>query len=99
MNEPHQRRFSWPKKVMVHPNMINLALRYRADDFDRKANGMDGHNIRDVGVRMVMMSSLLPKLTARELYLLCVEKASVAIVDEEDNDDYFLTLEFDTDDI
>jgi|TARA_R100000149_G_scaffold59122_1_gene28115 hypothetical protein len=76
--------------------MINLANRYRADDFDRENKSMNGHNIRDVGVRMVMMSSLLPKLTARELYLLCVEKASVAIVDEEDNDDYLVTLEFDT---
>ena len=99
MNQPHQRRFSWSKDVPVHPNMINLANRYRADDFDRKGKSMNGHNIRDVGVRMVLMSSLLPKLTARELYLLCSEKASVAIVDEDDNDDYLVTLEFDAEDM
>ena len=94
MSEPLQRRFCWSKKGMVHPNMINLTNRYRADDFDRKGKALDGHNIHDLGVRMVLMSSLLPKLTARELYLLCSEKASVAIVDEDDNDDYLVTLEF-----
>ena len=87
MSDKHQRRFAWAKDVPVHPNMINLANRFSASDYER--------SIQDIGVRMVLMSSLLPKLTAHELHMLCSERATVAIVDEDDNDDYLVTIEFD----
>lgn len=91
MSDKHQRRFRWAKDVPVRPNMINLANRLRASDYER--------HIQDIGVRMVLMSSLLPKLTAHELHMLCSERAIVVIADEEDEDDYLVTIEFLDEDI
>ena len=89
MSDKHQRRFAWSKDIEVSPEMINLANRFSACDYER--------HIQDIGVRMVLMSSLLPKLTAHELHMLCSERATVAIVDEDDNDDYLVTIEFNDD--
>ena len=89
----NKRVIRWAKKEMVNPGMIHNTLRFRGQDFTREKLH-NGKSVPTVGVRMVLMSSLLPKLTARELYLLCSDRATITIVDEDDNDDYLITLEF-----
>jgi len=96
MRDNDKASIRWPKTEGINPGVIHTTLRFRGHDFSNTEKVHNGNSVPTVGVRMVLISTLLPQITARQLFLLCSDRATIAIVDEDDSDDYIITLEFNT---
>jgi len=51
--------WTWPKNFMVHPNMVNICLNFRASDFTKDA--------QDEAMQLKMLAATCPHLTGTQL--------------------------------
>lgn len=51
--------WTWPKDFMVHPNMVNICLTFRASDFTKDA--------QDEAMQLKMLAATCPHLTGTQL--------------------------------
>ena len=51
--------WTWPKDFMIHPNMVNNCLRFRARDFHKDA--------QDEAMQLMMLAATCPHLIGTQL--------------------------------
>ena len=76
--------WTWPKDFMVHPNMVNICLNFRARDFTKDA--------QDEAMQLKMLAATCPHLTGTQLLAIVAGEYKFDWSIEEDTGKYRLTF-------